>query len=161
MCGCLSCTSYWEPVPHPATQACALTGNPTGNLLVHRSALNPLSHTSQGFTRIFRYEFSLANILILALSDPKQRPVQPTQTSDLQKLCNNKWLLFNGTEVGNLIYSNGKLRQTYIGRCQVNSWIYKTGVQEKDLNYRYLFEYHWHKDNIQKPYHFNDHQRNE
>ena len=31
----------------PATQACALTGNPTGNILVHRPALSPLSYTSQ------------------------------------------------------------------------------------------------------------------
>ena len=32
----------------PATQACALTGIPTSNILVLRPALNPLSHTSQG-----------------------------------------------------------------------------------------------------------------
>ena len=32
----------------PATQACALTGNRTGNPLVHRLTLNPLSQTSQG-----------------------------------------------------------------------------------------------------------------
>ena len=32
----------------PATQACALTGNRTRNPSVHRPALNPLSHTSQG-----------------------------------------------------------------------------------------------------------------
>ena len=32
----------------PATQACALTGNWTGDSLVHRPALNPLSYTSQG-----------------------------------------------------------------------------------------------------------------
>ena len=32
----------------PATQACAMTGNRTGNLSVHRPALNPLSHTRQG-----------------------------------------------------------------------------------------------------------------
>ena len=31
----------------PATQACALTGNPTGDPLVCRPALSPLSHTSQ------------------------------------------------------------------------------------------------------------------
>ena len=30
------------------TQACALTGNRTSDSLVHRLALNPLSHTSQG-----------------------------------------------------------------------------------------------------------------
>ena len=32
----------------PETQACALTGNQTGDPLVHRPALNPLSYTSQG-----------------------------------------------------------------------------------------------------------------
>ena len=32
----------------PATWACALTGNQNGNPLVHRPALSPLSHTSQG-----------------------------------------------------------------------------------------------------------------
>ena len=31
----------------PSIQACALTGNQTGNPLVRRPALNPLSHTSQ------------------------------------------------------------------------------------------------------------------
>ena len=33
----------------PATQACTLTGNWTSNPVVHRPALNPLKHTSQGF----------------------------------------------------------------------------------------------------------------
>ena len=32
----------------PATQACALTGNRTGDPLLLRPALNPLSHISQG-----------------------------------------------------------------------------------------------------------------
>ena len=32
----------------PATQACALNGNQTHDPLVHRLALNPLSHTNQG-----------------------------------------------------------------------------------------------------------------
>ena len=46
--------SVWLPLMRPllgnwpATQACALTGNRTGNTLVLRLALNPLSHTSQG-----------------------------------------------------------------------------------------------------------------
>ena len=31
----------------PTPQACALTGNQTGNPLVHRPTLNPLSYTSQ------------------------------------------------------------------------------------------------------------------
>ena len=33
----------------PATQTCALTENQTSNPLVHRLALNPLSHTSLGY----------------------------------------------------------------------------------------------------------------
>ena len=47
--------SVWLPLTHPqmgtwpATQACALTGNQTGNPLVCRPVLNPLSYTSQGF----------------------------------------------------------------------------------------------------------------
>ena len=32
----------------PATQACALAGNQTGDPLVRRPMLNPLSYTSQG-----------------------------------------------------------------------------------------------------------------
>ena len=36
----------------PATQACALTGNQTSDLLVHKPVLNPLSYTSQGYTSI-------------------------------------------------------------------------------------------------------------
>ena len=46
MCGCISC----DPLPGAwlATQACALSGNQTGDPLVRRPALSPLSHTSQG-----------------------------------------------------------------------------------------------------------------
>ena len=46
--------NVWLPFTHPlrgtwpTTQACALTGNQTGDPLVRRLALNPLSHTSQG-----------------------------------------------------------------------------------------------------------------
>ena len=32
----------------PATQACALTGNRTGDPLICRSAINPLSYSNQG-----------------------------------------------------------------------------------------------------------------
>ena len=40
----------------PATQACALTGNQTGDPLVHRLVLNPLSHTSWGqFLTVFHH----------------------------------------------------------------------------------------------------------
>ena len=37
-----------QPGTRSATQACALTGNWTGNLLVHSPVLNPVSHTIQG-----------------------------------------------------------------------------------------------------------------
>ena len=37
----------------PATQACVLTSNGTGDPSFHRQALNPLSHTSQGGTLLF------------------------------------------------------------------------------------------------------------
>ena len=46
--------NVWLPLAHPllgtwpTTQTWALTGNQTGDSLVHRSALNPLSRTSQG-----------------------------------------------------------------------------------------------------------------
>ena len=36
----------------PTTQACALTGNRTIDLLESRLALNPLNHTNQGCTKI-------------------------------------------------------------------------------------------------------------
>ena len=50
------CERYidWLPLPHPpletwlATQACALNGNRTGDLLVLKPLLLSLSHTSQG-----------------------------------------------------------------------------------------------------------------
>ena len=49
----------WLPLAHsqmgtwPATQACALTRNPTSDLLITRRVLNPLSHTSQGCLSLF------------------------------------------------------------------------------------------------------------
>ena len=56
------CEGYidWLPLarsrlgPWPITQACALTGNRTGNLLVCRQVLSLLSHTSQDHV-IFLY----------------------------------------------------------------------------------------------------------
>ena len=46
--------NVWLPLVHsllgtwPTAQACALTGNQTGDPLLCSLALNPLSHTSQG-----------------------------------------------------------------------------------------------------------------
>ena len=50
---CARDTSIKLPLAGPqqgtwfTTHVCALTGNRTGNLSVHRLVLNPLSHTSQ------------------------------------------------------------------------------------------------------------------
>ena len=38
----------------PITQACAFTGNRTNDPLVHKLALNPLNHTSQGQKALFK-----------------------------------------------------------------------------------------------------------
>ena len=57
--------NMWLPLMLPllgtwaATQACALTGNRTGNSLVFRPGLNPLSYTSQGFDVFKNGFFSL------------------------------------------------------------------------------------------------------
>ena len=44
----VSCTPPTGDLTWCATQACALTGNQTGDPWVHRPVLNPLSHISQG-----------------------------------------------------------------------------------------------------------------
>ena len=54
----------------PTTQACALNGNPTGNPLVCRPVLNPLSHTSHVFPSLSylelgSYFFNLNFIFLL------------------------------------------------------------------------------------------------
>ena len=54
----------------PSTQACALTGNWTGDSLVCRPALNPLSYTSQG--RRFYYH----DVLFLFLNWVKFSPMR-------------------------------------------------------------------------------------
>ena len=52
----------------PTTQACALTGNRTGDPLVHRPMLNPLCYTSQGSLQVLHcvcvYDLEIANIPI-------------------------------------------------------------------------------------------------
>ena len=45
----------------PTTQACALTGNQTSDLLLRRPVLNPLSHTSQGLD-ILKLKFGCLTI---------------------------------------------------------------------------------------------------
>ena len=63
----LVCERYIDrlPLSHPqmgtwpTTQPCALTGNRTGDLLVPRWVLNPLSHTSKGVEDYFLRPLSL------------------------------------------------------------------------------------------------------
>ena len=47
------------PPTGPTTQACVLTGNQMGDPLIHRLALNPLSHTSQGYCHFNVHSFDL------------------------------------------------------------------------------------------------------
>ena len=61
--------SVWLPLKGslletwPDTQACAVTGNWTGNPLGHRLALDPLNHTSQGVMyTLFIYMEHLQNL---------------------------------------------------------------------------------------------------
>ena len=57
--------------PWPATQACALTGNRSSDLLVHRLvALNKLSHTSQGracFSKLSRRQVRYKELYLKGL----------------------------------------------------------------------------------------------
>ena len=63
----------WVPLARPllgtwlATQVCSLTGNGALDPLVHRWALNPLSHTSQGDSWFIKEMNStgLGNILVV------------------------------------------------------------------------------------------------
>ena len=66
MFGCLSYTPHGGGKTWPATQACALTGNQTGDPLVRRPALSPLSHTSQGnnwYLKDNKKEFAVVALL--------------------------------------------------------------------------------------------------
>ena len=47
----------------PETQACALTENRTGNPLILRLSLSPLSHTSQGSFLVYSVRFSKYDIM--------------------------------------------------------------------------------------------------
>ena len=64
----------WLPLSHPllgtwpTTQMCALTGNQTSDSLVRKPALNPLSHTSQGFEWTFININSLVSDKVTSVS---------------------------------------------------------------------------------------------
>ena len=62
----------------PTTQACALTRNQTGDLLVCSLALNPLSYTSQGICPfLFCLKFFLMYLLIMLLQLSHFPPFTP------------------------------------------------------------------------------------
>ena len=53
----------WAPLGiWPSTQACALTGNQTGDPLVHRPAFCSLSYTSQGWKLLFNLVLSISSL---------------------------------------------------------------------------------------------------
>ena len=66
--------NVWLPLGWPllgtwhTIQACGPTGNPTGDPLVHRLVLNPLSHTSQGkFLKLYLIDYATTVVLISLL----------------------------------------------------------------------------------------------
>ena len=63
MCGCPDVPPGGDLA---LTQACTLTGNRTGDPLVHRLALSPLSHTSQGTSHIL-YVIEIVLYLLVEL----------------------------------------------------------------------------------------------
>ena len=76
--------NVWLPLPYslleswPATQTCALTGNWTSDPLVHRPAFSPLSHTSQGGSKISKACSCLGVLLV---------DVQLPQNYLLKRIC--------------------------------------------------------------------------
>ena len=80
-----------QPGTWPATQACALTGNQTSDLSVHRLVLNPLSHTTQGLT-IFNVPFrGIKYTYIVVQPSPSSisRTFSPSHTESLSPLNTN------------------------------------------------------------------------
>ena len=58
-----------QPGTWPILQACALTGNRTGDLSVHRPTLNILSHTSQGKKKLRKISFTNSRNLTETMKD--------------------------------------------------------------------------------------------
>ena len=87
----------------PTTQACALTENRTSSLSVHRLALNPLSHTSQG------YEFFVCLFLLnpfTFFTQPLKLP-SPLTAASLFSVSMSLFLfcLFHGMGIPHIVYS--------------------------------------------------------
>ena len=77
MWGCLLHTPYWGPGPQP--RPVPVTGNQTGDPLVHRLALNLLNHTGQGALGSFEtlYGFQSTSTYVTSF-DPQNSPVIET-----------------------------------------------------------------------------------
>ena len=66
----ITCLPHMTAGTEPVTQACVLTGNRTGDPLVHGPALNPLRHSSQAFFK--KYVFICFCFILLDLSTQLQ-----------------------------------------------------------------------------------------
>ena len=70
----------WLPLMHPllgtwpTTQACALTGNRTSDPLLYRLVLNPLSHTSHGFS-FFLIHYNVINTCLISCVPETLSPI--------------------------------------------------------------------------------------
>ena len=68
--------NMWLPLPRPlleawpATQACALTENQTGDALVHRPVLNPLATPARVFKNIYFIDYAITVIPVFPLTPP-------------------------------------------------------------------------------------------
>ena len=58
----------------PTTQACALTGNRTSDPLLYRLVLNPLSHTSHGFS-FFLIHYNVINTCLISCVPETLSPI--------------------------------------------------------------------------------------
>ena len=89
--------NVWLPLTNPLleiweTQACAPTENQTCEPLVHRPALNPLSHTSQGrnnlIIKILQYKMSFT----VNYTQPIDSHTILLIFAELLLSCSNVWL---------------------------------------------------------------------
>ena len=65
MCGCLSCTLFWEPGPQPRhVPLLGIQPATSGGPWVHRPTLNPLCYNSQGFLLLLLLFFNVLFILL-------------------------------------------------------------------------------------------------
>ena len=101
MCACLPCAP--DGGPGLFTQACALTGNETGNPLVCRPALNPLSQPARAEVSPFAIAWvDMENIMlseIKQLEEDKYHMISYVESNKQNKLMNR--LENRGTDTQN------------------------------------------------------------